>query len=139
MDYLTCPGYNPPKASIRIIASSSSRLCGCCAPERRGIAVILSRCRDPLTLHPLLGFLPQPPCHLAARTHASTFPSTRATPSSSCSPIATRVSARLSFPSPARVVSCLTCYGILRNSGARELLLLGMFVFRRFLSVERVV
>lgn len=86
MDYLTCPGYNPPKASIRIIASSSSRLCGCCAPERRGIAVILSRCRDPLTLHPLLGFLPQPPCHLAARTHASTFASTRATPFSSGSP-----------------------------------------------------
>jgi len=29
MDYLTCLGYNPPKASIRIIASSSSRLRGC--------------------------------------------------------------------------------------------------------------
>lgn len=28
MDYLTCLGYNPPKASIRIIASSSSRLRG---------------------------------------------------------------------------------------------------------------
>jgi len=33
MDYLTCLGYNPPKASIRIIASSSSRLRGCyCLP-----------------------------------------------------------------------------------------------------------
>lgn len=32
MDYLTCLGYNPPKASIRIIASSSSRLRGCCRP-----------------------------------------------------------------------------------------------------------
>lgn len=57
MDYLTCPGYNPPKASIRIIASSSSRLCGCCARQ----CVILFHNRDPLssskppqrgTLHP---------------------------------------------------------------------------------------
>jgi len=33
MDYLTCLGYNPPKASIRIIASSSSRLRDCyCLP-----------------------------------------------------------------------------------------------------------
>lgn len=34
MDYLTCLGYNPPKASIRIIASSSSRLRGCSRPLR---------------------------------------------------------------------------------------------------------
>lgn len=34
MDYLTCLGYNPPKASIRIIASSSSRLRGCRRPSR---------------------------------------------------------------------------------------------------------
>ena len=45
MDYLTCPGYNPPKASIRIIASSSSRLCGCCARQ----CVILFHNRDPLS------------------------------------------------------------------------------------------
>lgn len=34
MDYLTCLGYNPPKASIRIIASSSSRLRGSRRPFR---------------------------------------------------------------------------------------------------------
>lgn len=75
MDYLTCPGYNPPKASIRIIASSSSRLCGCCARQ----CVILFHNRDPLSSSkpPLPPSAPEarytpsfpilhPPCHLAA-------------------------------------------------------------------------
>lgn len=49
MDYLTCPGYNPPKASIRIIASSSSRLCGCYRPPLRHS---LSQPRSASILHP---------------------------------------------------------------------------------------
>lgn len=49
MDYLTCPGYNPPKASIRIIASSSSRLYGCYRPPLRHS---LSQPRSASILHP---------------------------------------------------------------------------------------
>lgn len=60
MDYLTCPGYNPPKASIRIIASSSSRLCGCTARH----CVILFHSRDPHPFSIPPGVLH--PRHLAA-------------------------------------------------------------------------
>jgi len=71
MDYLTCLGYNPPKASIRIIASSSSRLRGryrlpfrdpSLFKERRGIRRLRHR-RGPFT------HLPVATCHASVRTH----------------------------------------------------------------------